>query len=68
MLVAVDHDNCEYRFEWPTAVVCKSSLVKPDTGCKFVDKETGISFNLSILTSNRNDIQVHSDILVMFRN
>lgn len=66
VLVAVDHDNCEHRFDWPTAVVCKNSLVKPDTGCKFTDKEANISFTLSVLTPNGNDIQVHCNISVLF--
>ena len=58
MLVAVDDVMCEYRFEWSTAVVCKSSPLTPDTGCKFDDKEASVSFDLSILSSNNNDIQV----------
>jgi len=64
VLVAVDHDKCEYRFEWLTAVVCHSTLVKPDTGCNYVDKETNIAFDLSILTSSGNDIQVRGILSV----
>jgi len=66
VLVAVDHVNCEYRFEWPTAVVCASSLVKPDTGCHYIDEEANVSFNLSVLTSNGKDVQVCCDIFVEF--
>jgi len=62
VLIAVDHDECEYRFEWPTAVICKSSLVKPDAGCNFVDKEANVTFDLSILTPNGNDVHVRCDI------
>jgi len=62
VLVAVDHDKCEYQFEWLTAVVCKTSLVRPDTGCVYVDKETNVSFNLSSLTSSGKDMQVCFDV------
>jgi len=62
VLVSVDRDQCEYRFEWPTAVVCKSSVMIPRTGCKFVDQEADVSFDLSILTTNGNDIQVRRNV------
>ena len=65
MLVAVDDIMCEYRFEWSTAVVCKSSPLTPDTGCKFDDKEANVSFDLSVLSSNNNDMQVCC-VLVIF--
>lgn len=58
MLVHVNTDQCEYRFEWRTSVVCKSSEAKLDAGCNYVDKEANFSFDLSHLTSNGNDIQV----------
>ena len=66
MLVAVDREKCEYQFEWPTAVVCASSLVTPDTGCNYVDKEANVTFNLSILTSDGKDVQVCCDMFVVF--
>jgi len=61
MLIAVDDVKCEYWFNWSTAVVCKSSPVKPDIGCKFDYKEANVLFDLSILSSKANDIQVHSN-------
>ena len=64
MLVLVDHDQCKYLFEWPTAVVCKSSTTIPDTGCKFVDKAANVSFDLSVLTANGNDVQVRCNVCI----
>jgi len=67
VLVHVDRGQCEYQFEWPTAVVCKSSPMIPVTGCKFVDREANVSFDLTVLARNGNDIQVHLHVSVVLK-